>query len=294
MSARAPAATPWAIVGCGFTGEHVVARLVADGVPRERIVVTSRREDRAADLEARLGVRAAAVDPFDAGALAAVLPDGAVIVDSVPPDRERPPHAHALVAAAAPRRARRIVYLSSTGVYGRGDGARVDEDAPTQESTPRARARLAAERALFGEARAAGLEAVSLRIAAIYGPGRGVHERLRAGTYAVPGAGDNWVSRIHVADLAAVVVAAGTVEPLPRPAYVVADDEPTTARAHADGVAALLGLPPPPSMPDDPEGPDADLRLSNRRVDNRRMKTELGVTLAYPTWREGAAALLRS
>src|SRR5687767_8657255 len=114
---RDPAATAWAIVGCGFAGEHVVARLVGAGVPAASIVVTSRREARAAELTARLGVRAVSVDPFDAEALAAALPTGAVIVDSVPPDRERGPHAGALVAAAARRQARRIVYLSSTGVY---------------------------------------------------------------------------------------------------------------------------------------------------------------------------------
>jgi nucleoside-diphosphate-sugar epimerase len=183
------------------------------------------------------------------------------------------------------------VYLSSTGVYGRGDGAWVDEDTPVADETPRARGRLAAERARFATCAA---PAVALRIAAIYGPGRGIHTRLRRGDHAVIDDGDNWVSRIHVDDLVSVILAAAAAgAPPARNVYLVADDEPATARAHADGVAAMMGLPPPPSVSiAEIAAHELDLRMSNRRVRNDRMKRELGVTLRYPTWREGVRACL--
>src|SRR5690606_29572780 len=147
-------------------------------------------------------------------------------------------------------------------------------------------ARLAAETALLDDARARGVEAVSLRASGIYGPERGVHARLLAGTYRVVGAGDTFVNRIHVDDLVATIIAAALVRPLPRSIYNVADDLPETSRAHADAVADALGVPRPPSVPASEVEPWVRAMLTaNRRVSNARIKDELGVTLAYPTWR---------
>jgi nucleoside-diphosphate-sugar epimerase len=273
----------WTIVGCGYVGERLARRLRDGG---ETVVATTRRPDRAAEL-GRAGIAAEVVDPYRVDELGRVIAAGAVVVDSVPTDEARGPHLPAVVRGAHAAGARRIVYLSATSVYGRAaEGAWVNEDTPVRESP-----RLAEERALA--AAPAPLEGVALRIAAIYGPGRGVHERLRAGSYRIVGAGDGFVSRIHVDDLVSAIVAAGTVAPLLRPAYTVADDEPTTSRAHADGAAALLGLPPPPSVPlDSVPAHVAEMHLGNRRVSNARMKAELGVELRYPSWREGLRAVL--
>lgn len=281
---------PWAIIGCGYTGGRLAARLRDAGV---RVVATTHRSGQVEALAARLGVEARVADVTAPASLAGIIPAGAVVVDSVPPVGDGRPHAPAVVAAAAAAGARRVIYLSTTGVYPRGDGRWVDEDTPVAPDSPRGRERVAAEEALFAAAAAARVEAVALRLPAIYGPGRGVQERLRAGTLRVYGDGANWVSRIHVDDLVSVIVAAGTVAPLRRAVYVVGDDEPTTARAQADGVAALLGLPPPPSTPVDRVPPEvADLALANRRIHNTRMKAELGVSLRFPTWREGVPASL--
>jgi nucleoside-diphosphate-sugar epimerase len=281
----------WIILGCGFTGGHLARRLRTAG---ETVIATTRDAGRARLLARALDVETRVVDPFDPASLDAWIPSGAILVDSVPPDRERPTHANVVAAACARAGVKRAVYLSSTGVYGMGDGNWVDEETPASP-TPAGRARVVAESAWRDVSAAAAFAQVTLRIAAIYGPaalpgapGRGIHERLRAGTFSVAGAGDNWVSRIHVTDLCAAIQAAGTTDPLPRSIYCIADDEPTTARAHADAVAAALGLPPPPSIPaESVPAAEAYLRLSNRRVSNARMKRELGVALVYPTWREG-------
>jgi nucleoside-diphosphate-sugar epimerase len=274
----------WAIIGCGYVGERLLDRLLRSG---EHVIATTRSSARAA----ALGPSARVVDPYDEPALSRHLPPGGVVVDSIPPDAARGPHARALVSAGV----RRIVYLSATSVYGRQAGwpGWIDEDTPAAPDNPRGLARLAEEEALFSLAAGAGVEAVSLRIAAIYGPGRGLQDRIRTGQYRVVDDGSGFVSRIHVDDLVAVIIAAARIRPLVRPIYVVGDDEPTTVRAHADGVAAALGLPPPPSIPrSKAPAVTVEMQTGNRRVANAHLKGELGITLAYPSWREGLRSIL--
>jgi nucleoside-diphosphate-sugar epimerase len=108
------------------------------------------------------------------------------------------------------------------------------------------------------------------------------------------GEGNTFVSRIHVDDLVAAIVAAARAPHLPRDIYNVADDAPTTSRQYADAVAALLGLPPPPTLPPEQATPTARALLeANRRISNARIKQELGVVLSYPSWREGVEQALR-
>lgn len=238
-------------------------------------------------------VECVAVDIEDEAArpaLVAAIPRGAVVVDSVPPgDRDHLGERN-LVAAASEAGAARLVYLSSTGVYGRADGGWVDEETPVDPLGPRGAQRLDAETAALDAATQTGLEAVALRIAGIYGPGRGVVARMRAGTYRIIGDGDTYVSRIHVHDLCTTIIAAGLVSPLPRRIYTVADDEPTTSREYADAVAQAIGSPPAPAVPLAEVSTSVAAMLSaDRRVSNRRIKDELGVRLRYPSWREGLA-----
>jgi nucleoside-diphosphate-sugar epimerase len=232
----------WTILGCGYTGERLATRLLALGHP---VLATTRRPERAEALQA-LGVAAALEVP---------VVDGGVVVDSVPGGS-----AH---LAARLTKARRIVYLSATSVYGRGDGSWVDEDTPVRPDSPSGVARVAAERAW----EATGLEVVSLRIAAIHGPGRGVAERLRAGTYRVVGDGSTWSNRIHVDALVERILWVGGLASLPGRVHVVSDGVPTTSRAHADAVALSLGLPPPPSVPAEAVSAEqAAMALGNRRL----------------------------
>jgi len=249
------------ILGCGYTGRRVAARLLARG---ETVWATTRDPSRLALPGARvLAYRAG--DP-----LPAAVPDGARVLHSIPDG-----------PVALPPGARRVVHLSSTGVY--GSAPAVDEATSPAPVTGRQRARLEAER----RAAAGPWTTLVLRPAAIYGPGRGVHEAVRAGRYRLVGDGSNATSRIHVDDLAALCVAALDAEL--EGAYPAADAGPAPAREVAAYCAALLGVPLPPSVP--PADVHETLRFT-RAVDGRAVLRALDVSLAYPTYREGIAAAL--
>jgi len=273
----------WWILGAGYTGTALVRALVAGGVAGDAIVVTRRDPAVAAALAATLGVRAERADLGDPRSLA--VPAGAIVVCTAPPGRDPAGEIAGLVAAAAG--ARKIIYVSSTGVYGPGHGAWVDETWPIAPFTASGHARAAAEAALAG----APVPWVALRAAGIYGPGRGLAARVRAGTYRVIGDGASHVSRIHVDDLVAAIIAAAA-----RPvtgAINAADDDPAPIGAVADEVAARLGVPPPPRVdPATVAAEVAGMLTADRRIVNRRLRDELGVRLRFPSWRDALAAEL--
>jgi nucleoside-diphosphate-sugar epimerase len=281
-----PTDAPWLLVGSGYTGTRLARRLLAAGA---RVVATRRTADAAARTAADLGPAAdvRVADLQHAGSVADLVPAGAFIVHTAPPAAAAAAGEENLVAAAAAAGARRLVYVSSSGVYGRGTGDWIDEDAAVAPTGPIGARRLEAETALLAAAARLGVEAVSLRAAAIYGPTRGSHVSMLAGTHRVPNSA-GFVSRIHVDDLGAAILSAALAPRLLHSIYNVADNEPTLARRYADDVAAMLGLPPPPTVAPDQSSPAArELLGADRRVSNRRLVEELGVQLAYPTWREG-------
>jgi nucleoside-diphosphate-sugar epimerase len=250
------------ILGCGFTGQRVARRFLARGC---QVTATTRTPARLESLT-QLGARVITLDDLPGHAYPGVL-----VLHSIPP----PEPADLLEAlGAAPAR---VVYLSTTDVYGRA--THVDASTPVDPQSDRARPRLAAEQRV-----AAGpWSSLILRPAAIYGPGRGVQESLPRGAYY---SGDNYVSRIHVDDLAAHAEAAllSNLEG----AYPVADQEPCTTREIAEFCARLLHL---PSVPGPAQGTKAR-STSNRRVDGSAIRHALGVTLTYPSYRTGIPASL--
>jgi nucleoside-diphosphate-sugar epimerase len=265
------------ILGCGYTGSHVASRLLARGVS----VVAAGRDARTL---APLAERGAAVVAFDAarpdswGAVASAaarLSPGFAALLSVPPlerDGARVDATAALLAALAPPG--RLVYLSSTSVYGeRRDVDAATAPAPrTREGSLRLEAELAVARGPWSW--------LVLRAAAIYGPGRGLH--ARAGTAPRRGGDpDRVVSRIHVEDLAALCEAALCSRLTG--AFPAADRSPATAREVA-AFCASLGLV-PPALADAIPGPHG-----GRRVDGRAAFEALGVAIAFPTYREGVVA----
>jgi nucleoside-diphosphate-sugar epimerase len=174
------------------------------------------------------------------------------------------------------------------------EGGQVDETSVCTPTTERGKWRLSAEREWLGTWHETGLPVHIFRLAGIYGPGRGPFAKVRAGTarrIVKPG---QVFSRIHVEDIA-TVLEASIERPHPGAIYNVCDDEaapPEDVIAHA---AELLGLPVPPAEPFDGAEMTPMARsfyAESKRVSNARIKTELRVQLAYPTYREGLAALL--
>jgi nucleoside-diphosphate-sugar epimerase len=275
----------WLILGAGFTGSALARALRARGEPGASIVVTRRDRAAAEALADALGVRGARMDLGEPSSL--VVPAGAIVVCTAQPGRDPAGEIAGLVAAASASGARKLIYVSSTGVYGPGHGAWVDETWPIAPITASGHARAAAEAALVG----APLPWLALRAAGIYGPGRGLVEGMRAGTYRVIGDGACHVSRIHVDDLVAAILAAAAS---PITGVVnAADDDPAPICYVADEVAARLGVPPPPRVDPATVAPEVSGMLTaDRRIANRRLRDELGVVLRFPSWRDALAAEL--
>lgn len=273
--------------GLGFSGKATAHRLAAQGFA---IAGTSRSEAKVAELRAE-GIEAHVFNadtPLDP----AVLKGTTHLLLSVPPDEEGDPvfRAHAGDIAKLKGDLVWAGYLSTTGVYGDRAGDWVDEDAPLTPTTKRGERRLAAEEAWAS----LGLPLHIFRLAGIYGPGRNQLRSVLEGTarrIVKPG---QVFSRIHVEDIAAVLIAS-IEKPNPGAAYNVCDNEPAPPQEVVGFAAELLGRTPPPEIAFD----DAELSpmarsfyAESKRVSNRRIREELGVMLRYPTYREGLKALL--
>jgi len=214
---------------------------------------------------------------------------------SIPPDAAGCPvfDRHGAEIAAL-RPLRWIGYLSSTNVYGDRAGGWVDETMSTEPSGERGRRRVVAETAWRALGERSGIPVQIFRLAGIYGPGRSVLDALRAGTarrIVKPG---QVFSRIHVADLAAVLEAS-MAQPRAGAIYNVCDDTPSPPDEVIAFAAALLGVAPPP-LEDFATAALSPMARSfyddSKRVSNRRIKEELGVSLRYPSYREGLKALI--
>jgi nucleoside-diphosphate-sugar epimerase len=278
------------ILGCGYIGTRLARTALAAG----RIVrVCGRSTGRLAAL-AEVGAQVKYVDaavPKQLGPVVSGLA-GATVVYSIPPVASLPP-GHGIRAglqAAYGAGAGCFVHFSSAGLYGSqpDDEVWIDEDSPIARDDPPMAGVLSDEREVeicqFDR-----LRTVTLRLAPVYGPGRGMRERLRKGEYRILDDGSHATSRIHVDDVVNVVFAAEDRAPS-RSRYLVADDEPATQGQYAQWLSERMGLAMPPSRQMfEPGAPRAAHR--NRRVRNARLKAELGVTLRYPTYREGEAAI---
>ncbi|WP_339632862.1 SDR family oxidoreductase [uncultured Sneathiella sp.] len=187
-----------------------------------------------------------------------------------------------------------IGYLSTTGVYGDLDGGWVDEESPYNPSGKRGERRMLAEKAWRGLYETRGLPLHIFRLPGIYGPGRNQLVSLKNGKARRIEKPGQVFSRIHVADLAAILVAS-MKKPNPGAIYNVADDEPAPPQEVVSHAAELLGITPPPLVDFDVADLSPMARSfysDSKRVGNSKIKSELGISLKFPTYREGLAALL--
>jgi nucleoside-diphosphate-sugar epimerase len=260
------------LLGCGYTGLELARQARARGL---EVIATTRSAERAAELHTA-GATPLVVSALDETTLAPLVDDTTALIVTFPPDGQSDARCAQLALHAFAS-----AYVSSTGVYGNLRGP-IDDDTPAVPDTARARQRLAAEEVW----RAAG--ATVLRSAAIYGPGRGMHERVRAGSARIAGDGRHHVCRIHVEDLASALLCCVERRLGPR-TYVIADDEPAPQGEVVRYLAERLGLPCPPSVPL-AEAPET-LR-HDRQIDASRFKREAQLSFRYPTYREGFEACL--
>ncbi len=248
------------VLGAGFTGAHLAMLAAQRG---EEVIAVVRSEESAARLQGRR-FRVTRESVLDVAKRHAR--PGAHAIVCFPPDGTTDAALAPLLAGADA-----VTYLSTTSVYGEREGT-FDDSTPV-DSTPSAR--LAAEDCY----RAIG--ATTLRSPGIYGAARGLHVRVIQGRHAIPGDGSSYLSRIHVEDLAELLLASRNVR---GETFVVGDLEPATQREIVGWICSEYGCPFPPSIAAS-EAPETLRR--NRRIDPRRALAVLGVTLKYPSYRDG-------
>ncbi|TVP69850.1 MAG: SDR family oxidoreductase [Rhodobacteraceae bacterium] len=188
-----------------------------------------------------------------------------------------------------------IGYLSTVGVYGDRQGGWVDEDSARDGASARARARIEAEDAWQALCDAAGLRLHIIRLAGIYGPGRGPFEKLRDGRAQMVIKPGQVFSRIHREDIAQALWLAMQSD-LGSRAFNLCDDAPAPPQDVLRHAAGLLGITPPPEVPFDQAELSPMARSfygDSKRVRNDRIKRELGLKLRHPDYQSGLAAILR-
>ncbi len=267
-------AGPCLILGCGYTGRRVARRLLARGC---EVWATSRS---GVDLAGVHSLRLDSEAPATLAAFAAELPDALTVLHSLPV-----PHnladATPQILSVLGNKPRRIVYLSTTGVYGAQH--EVDERTPAAPRSPSSQLRVNTEQLVLSGP----WSGMVLRPAAIYGPGRGAHVSIPRGTFHLAGDGMNFVSRIHVDDLAALTEAALFADATG--AWPVADEEPARSCDLAAFVCELLRCPMPQSVLIEQLH---ETRRADRRVDGTAVRHLLAVRLQYPSYRQGIPASL--
>ena len=280
-----------AILGCGYVGLALGETLLAEG----HDVVGVRRSASGVEAVERAGLRAVRADVTDAEGLAAV-PDVDAVVFSASSGGGDAEAARAVyveglrtaIEAFGDRSSppERLVYTSSTGVYGDHGGDWVDEDAPLRPATAKAEVLVEAE-TVARSAAAHGIDPVVARLGGIYGP-----DRLRIERYLERPVTEGWLNLLHRADAGGALAFLLGLEAAPE-TVVVVDDEPVWKPELAAWLAKQCGVEPPPTLTLEERLADEGLSAGARRrlrgqkrCSNRRL-TALGYALTYPTYREG-------
>jgi nucleoside-diphosphate-sugar epimerase len=277
--------------GLGYCAAELSQRLLATGWT---ISGTTSRAEKMPALESR-GFTPFLFDGSSAPPdIAAALATATHVLLSIPPDAESDPALHHFGDAIAASPALGwIGYFSTVGVYGDAQGNWVDETTEPNPGTVRGQRRLKAEIGWLDLAKRSGKSLVIYRLPGIYGPGRSAIDQLKAGTARRIFKPGQFTNRVHVADIATAVEASMNLAPGAH-IFNVTDDLPAPPQDVIEYGAELLGVPCPPVTDPDDEvlSPAArSFYIENKRVSNARIKAELGVRLAYPTYFEGLKAI---
>ena len=187
---------------------------------------------------------------------------------------------------------KKFIYTSSTGVYGQNDGSLVDETSSAHPTMDTAKVLVETEQLLLTAARENNFPAMVMRVAGIYGPGRGyLLKQFLNGDARIEGDGSRMMNMIHREDLIAAIIA-GLERGQPGEIYNAADDEPVSQKDFFTWLAGVLKKELPPVIPANAEA-GRKRGITNKRVSNRKLKTELNVQFRFPTFREGYAEEIR-
>lgn len=289
--------SPLLIAGCGYAGREVLRQCLASpDCPHHPLSGTTGSTESLKRVR-QLGAEGQQLD-LDSGA-APDLPDGRwSLLYMVPParDGQRDRRLRAFLKFAARNPPVRIVYLSTSGVYGDREGAPASEDDAIAPATPRAQRRADAETQVQAFAEEHGREWVVLRVPGIYGPGRLRIHAIRNGEPVLRHEDCGPGNRVHRVDLAACCLRALVTASHNR-IFNVCDDEHATSCAFTMEVARQARLPPPPQISlAEARQRFSAVRLSfleeSRYLDNARMHEALKVTLRFPRMAPGIAASL--
>ena len=279
------------IFGCGYLGRRVAERWRDAG---QEVFVVTRRADRAGRLAAE-GFQPIVADILRPESLAN-LPTVETVLFAVGFDRSsgasiRDVYAGGLrsVLDVLPRDTGKIIYTSSTGVYGQTHDEWVDEDSPCEPNRDGGKACLEAEQTLARHP--LGQRGVTLRLAGLYGPGRIPNADEIRNNKPIAASEQGYINLIHIDDAGEAVLAAAERAITPR-TYVVADGVPVPRRDYHDELARLLGAPPPVFAPPAADSPRALRAGSSKRARNARMLIELDIKIRYPSYRDGLAAIV--
>lgn len=282
------------VYGCGYLGLRVARQWRDAG---DHVTVVTRNQRHAGEFRAE-GLDAVVADVTRPETLAPLAGLGPVdtLLFAVGFDRNAGPDIHQVYAEglrnailAAPSSVGRAIDISTTGVYGPADGGWVDEQTPPNPQREGGRASLAAEEHLFCGPLAD--NAVVLRLAGIYGPGRIPYlKELKAGEpIAAPATG--WLNLIHVDDAARLIIRMADAE-IGSQLYCVSDGSPVVRGDYYSQVAALLRAKSPVFVEPPANSPRAARAKSDKRISNRRLVDEIAPQWLFPSYREGLSSIL--
>lgn len=285
------------IVGFGEIGQRVARLWLAQGVT---VYGLARSEEKQRQMQ-DLGVVPIRTDLDEPARLGNLPVEDSLMYWFVPPPgtgQTDPRIQNLLASLDTPAKPKRIIAISTTGIYGDQKGGLVSEDTPPNPQVDRARRRLDMETQLrnWGERHA--IPVVILRVGGIYGPGRLPLQRIKDGVPVLKEELAPKTNRIHADDLARVCLAAAT-KPGGARIYNVSDGQDSNMTEYFFILADYFGLPRPPEV----DWTEAEKTISkgmlsylreSRRMDTTRMQQELGVELQYPTLLEGLKAIKKT
>jgi nucleoside-diphosphate-sugar epimerase len=281
------------IVGCGYVGVSLGAELARQG----HEVFGMRRTTEGVEELQSAGIKPVAADITNAADLAGVPGPFDWVVNCVSSDRggvEEYRRVYVdgtrnLIEWLSSTPPKKFVYTSSTSVYGQTDFSHVKESSPTEPASETGKALVATEKLLMEAVAQKKLPGAILRVAGIYGPGRGhLFLQYLKNEARIAGQGERIINMIHRDDLVGIIIAAlknGRAGEI----YNAVDDEPIAQIHFFRWLSETLGKWMPP-FAEETEAPERKRAVTNKKVQNRKLKMELGYAFKYPNFRIGYTA----